>query len=116
MRREAVFTAFRKAAGHEPDAAAFAPGRVNLIGEHTDYNEGFVLPAAVDRGVAVAGRRIPGETVILHAVDLGERCTFARGALERDPAHSWADYFKGVVWALSNRGIEVPVCEAAITG
>ena len=116
MKREAVFAAFRKAAGHDPDAAAYAPGRVNLIGEHTDYNEGFVLPAAVDRGVAVAGGRIPGETFILHAVDLGESCTFARGALERDPKQTWADYFKGVVWALSNRGIDVPTCEVAITG
>jgi len=116
MKREAVFAAFRKVAGHEPEAAAFAPGRVNLIGEHTDYNEGFVLPAAVDRGVAVAGGRIPGETFILHAVDLSERCTFPRGAPERDPEHSWADYFKGVVWALSNRRIDVPTCEVAITG
>jgi len=116
MKREAVFAAFRKVADHDPEAAAFAPGRVNLIGEHTDYNEGFVLPAAVDRGVAVAGRRVTGETFILHAVDLGERCTFTRGTLERDPGQSWADYFKGVVWALSNRGIEVPTCEAAITG
>ena len=116
MKREAVFAAFRTVAGHYPEVAAFAPGRVNLIGEHTDYNEGFVLPAAVDRGVAVAGRRLPGETFTLHAVDLGESCTFARGALKRDPGHSWADYFKGVVWALSNRGIEVPVGEAAITG
>ncbi len=116
MKRDAVVAAFRKAAGHDPEAAAFAPGRVNLIGEHTDYNEGFVLPAAVDRGVAVAARRVPGEAFTLHAVDLGESCTFTRGALKRDPGHSWADYFKGIVWTLSNRGIDVPVCEAAITG
>jgi galactokinase len=116
MNREAVFTAFRKAAGHDPDAAAYAPGRVNLIGEHTDYNEGFVLPAAVDRGVAVAVRRVAGDTFTLHAADLGERCAFAGATLERDPAHPWADYFKGVVWALAKRGIEVPTCEAVITG
>jgi galactokinase len=116
MKREAVVAAFRKAAGHDPEAAAFAPGRVNLIGEHTDYNEGFVLPAAVDRGVAVAGRRAPGDAFTLHALDLGESCTFPRGAPERDPGHSWADYFKGVVWALSHRGIDVPTCEVAITG
>ena len=116
MKREAVVAAFRQAAKQDPDAVAFAPGRVNLIGEHTDYNGGFVLPAAVDRGVAVAARRVPGETFTLHAVDIGESCTFTRGALERDPGHGWADYFKGVVWALSNRGFEVPTCEAAITG
>jgi galactokinase len=116
MAREAVFAAFRKAANRDPEAAAYAPGRVNLIGEHTDYNEGFVLPAAVDRGVALAARRVPGNTFTLHAVDLGERCAFSRLPLERDPTHPWADYFKGVVWALSNRGIEIPACEAAITG
>ncbi len=116
MKREAVFAAFREAASHDPDDAAFAPGRVNLIGEHTDYNEGFVLPAAVDRGVAVAARRVPGDSFTLHAVDLGERCAFPRGAPARDPGHPWADYFKGVVWALSNRGIKVPTCEVAITG
>src|SRR4051794_8530637 len=116
MKREAVVAAFRKVSTHDPDAVAFAPGRVNLIGEHTDYNEGFVLPAAVDRGVVVAGRRVPGETFTVHARDIGESCTFASGGLKRDPGHSWADYFKGVVWALSKRGIEVPTCEVAITG
>src|SRR5665213_2210061 len=116
MRREVVLAAFRKAAGRGAEAAAYAPGRVNLIGEHTDYNEGFVLPAAVDRGVAVAARRVAGDTFALHAVDLGERCIFPRASLERAPAHPWADYFKGVVWALTKRGVEVPTCEVAITG
>ena len=116
MRREAVWAVFRRAAGREADAAAYAPGRVNLIGEHTDYNEGFVLPAAVDRGVAVAARRVAGETFTLHAADLGERCAFLRAPLERAPAHPWADYFKGVVWALTKRGVDVPACEVVITG
>ena len=98
------------------EAVAFAPGRVNLIGEHTDYNEGFVLPAAVDRGVAVAARRVAGDRFAIHAVDLGARCAFSRASLQRDRQHSWADYFKGVIWALAKRGIEVPACEAAVTG
>jgi galactokinase len=116
MGREAVYAAFRKAANREPESAAYAPGRVNLIGEHTDYNDGFVLPAAVDRGVAVAVRRVPGETFTLHAIDLGQSCAFSRETLKRDPERSWADYFKGVVWALGNRGLNIPACEAAITG
>jgi galactokinase len=124
IERDAVFAAFRKATGRAADpadgpaaaVAAYAPGRVNLIGEHTDYNDGFVLPAAVDRGVAVVGRRVPGDTFTLHAADLGDRCTFALGALTRDPAHAWANYFKGVVWALGERGIDVPACEAVVTG
>jgi galactokinase len=116
LAREAVFAAFRKATNQAPEAAAYAPGRVNLIGEHTDYNEGFVLPAAVDRGVALAARRVPGDTFTLHAVDFGDNCTFPRAPLERNPEHSWADYFKGVAWALLKRGINLPACEAAITG
>ncbi len=116
MERDAVLAAFRAAAGHHAETAAFAPGRVNLIGEHTDYNEGFVLPAAVDRGVAIAARRLPGDTFTLHALDLGQRCTFSRARPARDPAHPWADYFKGVVWALGQEGFEAPACEAAVTG
>ena len=114
--RAGVLEGFRKATNHDAEAAAYAPGRVNLIGEHTDYNEGFVMPAAVDRGVAVAARRLPGDTFILHALDLGESCSFSREPLQREPQHSWADYFKGVVWALTRRGIQFPSCEAVITG
>jgi len=99
MNRESVLAAFRRATQADAEAAAYAPGRVNLIGEHTDYNEGFVLPAAIDRGVAVAARRATGDTFTLHAVDLGQSCAFSRLSLERDPQHPWADYFKGVVWA-----------------
>lgn len=116
MDRESLLAGFRKVTQHDAEAAAYAPGRVNLIGEHTDYNDGFVMPAAVDRGVALVGRRAPGDNFTLHALDLGESCSFARGALARDPKCHWADYFKGVVWALAKRGIAVPTCEAAITG
>ena len=116
MNRESVFDAFQKATGHAAEAAAYAPGRVNLIGEHTDYNDGFVLPAAVNRGVAVAARKVSDDIFTLHAVDLGTCCSFARDGLARDPAHAWADYFKGVVWALAKHGISVPALEAVVTG
>jgi galactokinase len=116
IQRDAVFAAFQKATGAAAEAAVFAPGRVNLIGEHTDYNDGFVLPAAIDRGVAVAGRRVDGDVFTLYAADLDDRCSFAAGSLERDPQHSWSNYFKGVVWALGKRGISVPTCEAVVTG
>jgi galactokinase len=66
--------------------------------------------------VALAARRIPGDSFTLHAVDLGKRCAFPRLNPERDPRNSWANYFKGVVWALAKRGIEIPACEATITG
>jgi galactokinase len=114
--RATVATLFEKATGRKAEAVAYAPGRVNLIGEHTDYNDGFVLPAAVDRGVTVAGRLVAGDAFTLHAADLGEACTFPRDRLERDPDHPWASYFKGVVWALGERGLAVPACEAVVTG
>jgi galactokinase len=113
---EKVSAVYRKSAGRDAEAAAYAPGRVNLIGEHTDYNDGFVLPAAVDRGVALAACRLTGDRFTLHAVDLGQSCTFPRLALQRDPQYPWADYFKGVVWALGKRGLDVPACEAIVTG
>jgi galactokinase len=113
---EKVSAVYRKSAGRDAEAAAYAPGRVNLIGEHTDYNDGFVLPAAVDRGVALAACRLTGDRFTLHAVDLGQSCTFSRLALQRDPQYPWADYFKGVVWALGKRGLDVPACEAIVTG
>ena len=116
MNRASILAAFAKTTGQVAEAAAYAPGRVNLIGEHTDYNDGFVLPAAVDRGVAVAARKVLGDVFTLHALDLGKSCTFARGDLQKDPAHPWANYFKGVVWALGKRGISVPAVEATISG
>jgi len=116
MNRDLAFSVFRQASGHEADLATFAPGRVNLIGEHTDYNDGFVMPAAVDRGVTVVGRRVQGNSFTARAVDLNDRCTFSRDLIERDSQHPWADYFKGVVWALGNRGISVPSCEVVVTG
>jgi galactokinase len=116
MSPDAARAAFRAATDHDPDAVALAPGRVNLIGEHTDYNDGFVMPAAIDRGVAVAARRLPGDTFTLQALDLDARCAFPRAGLQRDPQHPWADYFKGVVWALGQRGIDVPACEVTISG
>ncbi len=116
MNGAAVRAGFQRATGHPAEVAVLAPGRVNLIGEHTDYNEGFVLPVAIDRGVAVASRRVSGDRFTLLGIDVGDVCTFAKGALERTAEHSWADYFKGVVWALNRRGFDVPVCEAVVTG
>lgn len=74
-----------------------APGRVNLIGEHTDYNEGFVLPFAIDREALVAGAAREDTTVRIHAIDLDESFEFD---LSREPAKKrprWADYVEGTV-------------------
>jgi galactokinase len=92
----------------EPALVASAPGRVNLIGEHTDYNGGFVLPCAIDRRVAVAVGRGGGQ---LYSANVHERSSFA---LKRQG--SWVDYPSGVVWALKERGFDVPPFQGTFAG
>ena len=68
---ERTIAAFRHAFGEEPSVVAFAPGRVNLIGEHTDYNDGFALPCALDCGTVVALGPRADRRIVAHAIDLG---------------------------------------------
>jgi galactokinase len=93
--------------GEEPDLVASAPGRVNLIGEHTDYNGGFVLPCAIDRRIAVAAGTGDGE---LYSADFDE----TRSIGEKDS--SWADYPRGVAWAIGEAGHGIGVFRAAFAG
>ncbi len=86
-----------------------APGRVNLIGEHTDYNEGFVLPFAIDRTARVAVAVRPDNTVRLLSTygDQGV-VTASLDSLQPGSAKGWTKYPLGVMWALRQRGIDVP--------
>ncbi|MGC3999665.1 MAG: galactokinase [Anaeromyxobacter sp.] len=100
-----------------PPVAGRAPGRVNLIGEHTDYNDGFVLPMAIGFGVEMVGRRRQDGQVRVHAADLSETSTFqVGGAIARDPAHPWSDYVRGVVWSLEEAGLRVEGMDLAFSG
>lgn len=85
-------------------AVLFAsPGRINLIGEHTDYNGGFVFPGAVDKGIVAAIRLNDTDRVRAYAFDLGESSEF--GLEEADkPAESWARYIFGVCREIRKRG------------
>jgi galactokinase len=103
--------AFRERFGEQPQMLASAPGRVNLIGEYTDFNGGFVLPCAIDRRIAVAVKLASDGEGALFSVDFNESRPFSA-----DPDGSWADYPRGVVWALSRRGAEVPAFRAAFAG
>src|SRR3982074_3618418 len=94
-----------------------APGRVNLIGEHTDYNEGFVLPMAIDAGIEMAARARAGREVRLHAADLGESVAFSVGEpIRPDPAHRWSNYVRGVLWALGRSGVALSGMDVAFGG
>jgi len=99
--------AYTEKFGGAPELVASAPGRINLIGEHTDYNGGFVLPCAIDRRIAVAVGTGEGG---LYSADFDE----TREPGERDD--SWADYPRGVAWAMGEKGHETGSFRAAFTG
>jgi galactokinase len=95
--------------GASPDGVWAAPGRVNLIGEHTDYNEGFVLPFAIDRRARTAIRLRGDSTVRLLSTFGDQGLVLADdAALVPGGVSGWAKYPLGVVWALRQHGIEVP--------
>jgi galactokinase len=92
-----------------------APGRVNLIGEHTDYNDGFVLPLAIDRAVWIALRPRADRQVLAHSLDFAGSATFALDDLTRCDG-GWAEYVKGVAWVLQEAGYRLRGWEGVIAG
>ncbi len=110
-----VIDAFVQRCGAPPTAVVRAPGRVNLIGEHTDYNDGFVLPMAIDRAVYIALRPRPDSYVHLHSLDFNNLLVFDLDAFLREPP-SWAEYIKGVAWALQEAGYALRGWDGVIAG
>jgi len=110
---ERVTRGFAERFGGEPTAAAWAPGRVNLIGEHTDYSGGFVLPMAIERGIAAVARSAVGESRVL-AVDTGE--TRPLDPLAFAPVGGWLGYAGGVLVLLARRSGRPGALEVAFGG
>ncbi|GIE27808.1 galactokinase [Actinoplanes italicus] len=109
---ETALKTFIEAYGTEPAGLWAAPGRVNLIGEHTDYNDGFVLPFALpQRTVAAAGPAPDGRWSVCSTLAT-EPITF--GVTEPGDVTGWGAYVAGVVWALRDAGFEVPPARIAI--
>ncbi len=90
-------TEFRNRFGSKPDIVVQAPGRVNLIGGHTDYNDGFVLPMAIDRRTVIAARRRPDSTVAVASETFPDE---AFDLTSLAPDSGWSEYVKGVAWAM----------------
>ena len=98
--------AFADSTGHEPTGVWAGPGRVNLIGEHTDYNDGFVMPFALPQRVTVAAAPRSDGTWRVTSLNKNRTATFARSDLQ--PGMSgWHAYVAGVVWALEGAGFAV---------
>jgi galactokinase len=107
---------FTDAFGGAPDGIWWAPGRVNLIGEHTDYQDGFVLPLALDTGVAAAARAV--DRPVLRARSLQQRSTVELPFAEIGPGavQGWVAYVAGVAWALREAGHDVPGLDVVVDG
>jgi galactokinase len=114
MPAEAVQSAFAARFGRAPEGVWAAPGRVNLIGEHTDYNDGFVLPLAIDRRVTVAAARRPDDLLRILSLEKGTAevplVSMRPGAVE-----GWAAYVAGAVWSLAQEGVRVGGLDLVLT-
>jgi galactokinase len=100
-------------------AAAFAPGRVNLIGEHTDYNQGLALPFAIAQGITVHAHAIEladaaGARVYAHAVDLSEHDEFPLD--DPPPSTGWRAFVRGIVAELQHAGFVLPSTQLQLGG
>src|SRR3989339_748283 len=81
-----------------------APGRVNLIGEHTDYNGGFVLPIAIDRSILIAAKPNNENILRLHSLDFNNTITCNLDKIKYDSKNGWANYPLGVAKILQDKG------------
>jgi len=111
-------TAFVSAYGTEPNFAVQAPGRVNLIGEHTDYNDGFVLPCAINYRTVICGSPRNDGQVRVVAADYGDEWDeFALDStIEPRPDRLWANYVRGVTKYFQEAGHETRGADLAISG
>lgn len=115
---ETVNAAFTHSFGAAADLVVRAPGRVNLIGEHTDYNDGFVLPCAIGPSTMVAASARHDGQVHIVASDFGDaedRFALAPG-IERNGAQPWSDYVRGMIMALQDHGYILGGANIAIAG
>ena len=115
--RDRAVSAFRKAYGVEPTLVTRAPGRVNLIGEHTDYNDGFVLPLAIDRDTLVAaGPAADGWIEVIACDQDHARDRFDPRAPIVHTSDGWANYGRGIIKALIEEGVAIGGSRFAIAG
>jgi galactokinase len=113
--RQQVVAEFKRCFGEPPTFVVRAPGRVNLIGEHTDYNDGFVLPMAIDRATWIAGRPRSDKRVVVQSLDLKDASEVDLNSLQKGQ-QTWAEYIKGIAWALEEAGHKLHGWEGVLAG
>jgi len=118
-RIEAVMAAFRERFSEEPALVVRAPGRVNLIGEHTDYNEGFVFPAAINREMLIAAspKADTGDRLVeLFSLDYNRADSFSLRSINRTDSQQWSNYLRGSLDVLQKDGNDLPAFRAVLSG
>lgn len=116
MDRRVLAEGFRRRVGHLPDVVAVAPGRVEILGNHTDYNEGLVMSAALELGLGVAAAPRADRRVRLFSRRRGGPVLFSIDQIEHDPAARWADYLKGVLRELAAAGVPIVPADVWLNG
>jgi len=115
-RIQTLIEAFQSRFQEKPVAMAVGPGRVNLIGEHTDYNDGFVLPVALKRDVRLLFRPRTDRYVRLYSLEYDGWSEFNLDALAHDDNVLWSNYVQGVAWSLAEAGLQLTGIDAVISG
>src|SRR6266851_320942 len=94
---------------------ARAPGRINIIGEHTDYNDGFVLPAAIQQAIYIAGKVRPDQTVKVQSLDFRDNASFTLDQLQDKSLPHWTQHVRGALWVLREKGHKLKGINLTIT-
>jgi galactokinase len=115
LEKRLVVTEYTRRRGRPPKWVVRAPGRVNLIGEHTDYNDGFVLPLAINRAIWIALEPRNDNQVVVYSVDFDQTLTVDLDKVTRgDPG--WKEYIKAVTWSLQEAGFHLKGWEGVLQG
>jgi len=117
-RAQEIAARFKELYGIAPEIIVRAPGRVNLIGEHTDYNDGFVFPAAIDRDVIVAASPRTDRQVRVFALNFNQSSTFTLDGIQpaTDSRERWSNYLRAMAWVFHEEGLGTKGMNVALLG
>lgn len=107
---------FTEQFGQHPDVIAYAPGRIEILGNHTDYNEGYVMSCAINAGTLFLAAKSTTPSITLAAADLNETTSFSLTGIHPAKTHKWANYSKGVIAGLLTRTSKPSGINALFTG
>jgi len=110
-----VIDTYQERYKRKPKITIYAPGRINLIGEHTDYSDGFVLPAAINLGISIALSPRDGETLQLYSIDFEQNIMIDLNDMQKEGS-GWQEYIKGVAWVLKEEGYPVSGWQGVLSG